>query len=97
MGNQPVLRSCTQLCMILIYHRNQSWLDIITNFKTQSWRNFSTLNLEPTITNIIYAVIASHYWGPVSYSIENNSSFQDRKSPNIVLPLVMKPIFFHSH
>lgn len=55
------------------------------------------LNLEPVITNIIYAIIVSHYWGSVSYSMENSSSFQDRKSPHIVLPLVMKPIFFHGH
>lgn len=50
-----------------------------------------------SITNSIYAIIVSHDWGLVTYSMEHNSDFQDRKSPNIVLPLVMKPIFFHGH
>ena len=52
---------------------------------------------DPAITSIFYAVIVSHYWGLVTYSMEHNSDFQDRKSPNIVPPLVMKPIFFHGH
>ena len=55
------------------------------------------LNLRPVIPNIIYAIMVSHYWGVVSYSMKNSSSFQDRKSPHIVLPLVIKPIFFHGH
>lgn len=55
------------------------------------------LNLEPAITNSISAITVSHYQELLSYSMEHNSGFQDRKSPNIVHPLVMKPIFFHGH
>lgn len=35
--------------------------------------------------------------GRVPCSMEQNSGFQDRKSPNTVLPLVMKPMLFHGH